>query len=199
MKKYLILTSLLSSTLLFCLSSAFSVKTTTDSTGSLGEVRYSVLDPTQFKQQNGNGWILMDGRDIPGTDLAALGFSKLPDVRGMFIRGMDMNIMNDPDGNRIVGSFQSDGFKSHSHQSSFTVTGDATNRFFCAVPNAQKEISGVQVGNAFSNDGTAGIARVSFAELIKINSTLTINNEGTTNETRPKNIALYVYIKINKK
>lgn len=80
--------------------------------GTLGDVKYSILAPTQFQKLNGNEWRLMDGQSIVGTKLSQMtGKSALPDARGMFIRGMNANRefpFGDLDGNRPVGSEQND-------------------------------------------------------------------------------------------
>lgn len=56
-------------------------------TGGLGDVRWSMLDEVQFKEQNGDYWALADGRSIAGTPLSSLtGATTLPDMRGMFAR-----------------------------------------------------------------------------------------------------------------
>ncbi len=43
------------------------------------------------------------------------GFARLPDLRGVFIRGWDHGADIDSDFNRAVGSLQQDAFKSHAH------------------------------------------------------------------------------------
>lgn len=139
--------------------------------GSLGDVKYSILDPDKFIEKNGNGWVLMMGQNIEGSDLHSFtGMNKLPDVRGNFIRSMNLNreINGDPDLNRLVGSYQNDTIKSHRH-------------------NIHDYKSNVQINDSKVGpwDGS------SFRE----------EEEETTyfggQETRPKNIALYTYIKIN--
>jgi hypothetical protein len=83
-----------------------------NSSGTLGDVKYSILAPTEFQKLNGNEWKLMDGQSIVGTKLSQMtGRSALPDARGMFIRGMNANRefpFGDLDGNRPVGSEQND-------------------------------------------------------------------------------------------
>ena len=89
------------------------------------------------------GWLLCDGRSIPNTQYPELfntigtGFGgsadpdfNLPDLRGMFLRGADLDAQHDPDiagraaqpvnGNTgktvdAIGSRQSDQFAAHTH------------------------------------------------------------------------------------
>lgn len=142
---------------------------TTVSVGAIGDVKYSVLEPDKFTRENGDGWVLMDGREIRGTDLWRLtGMEKLPDARGVFIRGMNIGRDHgngDADGDRQVGSSQNDLFKDHSHQ--FACSGDTN----AAAGNARTEIGwGLRTTSGASGGGS---------------------------ETRPRNIALYTYIKVS--
>ena len=64
------------------------------------------------------GWLLCDGKPLP-TDpqydtLRSLVGDSAPDLRGMFLRGLDNGRGIDPD--RILGSPQEDGFQDHRHQ-----------------------------------------------------------------------------------
>ena len=54
---------------------------------SIGDVKQSFLTEAQFIAENGNKWILADGRDITGTDYAILlSYNTAPDCRGQFLR-----------------------------------------------------------------------------------------------------------------
>ena len=59
-------------------------------TGGIGDVRWSILDEPLFQAQNGAYWVLADGRSIANTPLAQLtGMTTVPDMRGVFPRGID--------------------------------------------------------------------------------------------------------------
>lgn len=72
------------------------------------------------------GWAVCDGRafdQVPGVDPSrlallarALGDARLPDYRGIFLRGNDPDGRHDPDGRvRALGSLQKDSLASHRH------------------------------------------------------------------------------------
>ncbi len=141
----------------------------------LGDVVYSVLAPAQFKEQHGDGWRLMDGTPFSSED----GLQKMyhpavsPDARGVFVRGMNQGRdagQGDQDGNRAVGVYQADAFKHHAHTVGY--------------PYGANQFQGL-----FTNG--AGTYQVDLGH----NTSSTAETGG--NETRPRNIALYVYIKVN--
>ncbi|MEL6391031.1 MAG: hypothetical protein AAFQ02_12810 [Bacteroidota bacterium] len=144
-------------------------------TGAVGDVKYSILDPVGFQGENGDCWVLMDGRDITGSRLSILTVQNIiPDTRGVFLRSYDTRTQieggaMDPDrvnNNDPVGSFQDQSIQSHHH----------------FVP-----------ASAPSDDGTGNITNGSGSE-----SGGGQNSNATGgDETRPKNIAFYTYIRIN--
>jgi hypothetical protein len=138
--------------------------------GSIGDVKYSVLNEVKFKELNGEGWTLMNGDKIPNSKLCKFsGICTLPDARGTFIRGMNENRSSnsgDSDGNRPVGKFQSDSFKSHSHP---YVNAGVWNRSW------KGDDSGPKTAHQ------------------KAGSTSLVGSK----ETRPRNITLFTYIKID--
>lgn len=140
------------------------------SKGSLGNVEYSVLNEEKFRELNGKEWVLMDGRNIAKSKLCKFsGLCDVPDARGVFVRGMNekrQGKLGDPDGDRVVGEYQQDSFKSHHHQYVNSGVWGRSWRGSSEGPKTAYE----QAGNT--------------------------NNTGGT-ETRPRNIALYTYIKIN--
>jgi hypothetical protein len=137
------------------------------SEGAIGDVKYSILSPEKFKEENGNGWVLMDDKiALEGSDLKNKhGILELPDARGLFIRGLHLT-RNDGKGdsdegiNRKVGSYQNE-----------------TNAAF-SYNGAEGTIS----NHARNHEPGTGIAR--------------LHNHFRI-ESRPENIALYIYIKIN--
>ena len=145
------------------------------SSSSIGSVKQSMLDEATFQSIHGTGWVLMDGRDLsvtnPGSAYETLtGQSTLPDARGQFLRGKN-NSRNDgnedPDGERAIGSYQADEFATHTHQ--HVRYGQTTSTGGFAIPP--------QGANPTPQFGTT--------------------TEAGGNETRPKNITVNIFIKIN--
>ena len=64
-------------------------------------------------------WVLADGRASTMEYFQATGEDKVPDLRGMFLRGLNVGRADgkeDPDGaSRVAGSYQTDSLKRHSH------------------------------------------------------------------------------------
>jgi hypothetical protein len=141
----------------------------------LGDVRYSVLDATHFRAVNGSGWILMDGRSINETALCTgQGFCQLPDARGVFIRGMNSGrdpTSGDTAGDRNLGSSQSDDLREHDHDESTEIIGNCRGGFGTGGGNGGCRIQDIGIRTTGSRGGK---------------------------ETRPRNIALYTYIKVDK-
>ena len=115
-------------------------------------------------------WVLADGRTATIEYFQATGNSNIPDLRGMFLRGLnegrdDGKEDPDPDfeGNiRSAGSYQTDEFKSHSHTEDLS-TGDNVNIFS----------GGSLGGNHIVQTGITG-----------------------GNESRPRNMAIFWYVKV---
>jgi hypothetical protein len=129
---------------------------------------------------NKSKWAPCDGRPIPNSKFQVLTSQvQIPDLRGMFLRGLNTfdpyqpvppvsADKADPE-NRIVGSYQIDELKSHKHTFSY-------------LKPKQNDSNGGSANHEVSDSD--------------------VQNSGTTNasggvETRPKNIAVYYYIKIN--
>jgi len=158
------------------------------SNGTIGDVKYSIVSPSTFIEEN-PGWVLMDGKSYPDSDLALLtGISKLPDATNNFIRGMRSG--------RSVGGFE---------------------RYRTALPYLDFKIEVKSNGGHSHNfefgrsDKAAGsqFDKTRFIDLDRNNDGGQIWTDnagrhshkakisGGDSETRPDNIALYVYIKIN--
>jgi hypothetical protein len=77
----------------YSLSVAFSdtVETVVCS-GAVGDVKYSILEPAQFAEENGDCWVPMDGRTLAVNDTLRKKWAvkKLPDAGGMFLRGHEL-------------------------------------------------------------------------------------------------------------
>lgn len=171
----------------------------TSSNGTIGDVKYSVLPETRFKELN-PGWVLMDGRDVIGSEYhRETGFKSIPNGTNNFVRGMSDN--------RKVGEFQnsstakpknksflikitSDGKHKHKlryrKRYDYNATGAPTNKWggiFAMNWNGKNLTKADKKPDQFSfQDG---------------GHNHTINSENWDGETRPDNISLYIYIKIN--
>ncbi|MDR6461599.1 hypothetical protein [Chryseobacterium sediminis] len=145
------------------------------SVGAIGDVKYSILPPEKFKEENGDGWVLMDNQ-VPIVSSALNkkhGITEIPDVRGLFIRSLNLTRSDnkadcfflEKKKQRLVGEYQSDTIKSHNH------------KYKAAKGN---DVSAKGSWSQFAWDPKEYVSE----------------NYGGL-ETRPKNIALYTYIKIN--
>lgn len=114
------------------------------------------------------GWLLCDGREIPQQfeTLRGIVGENTPDLRGLFLRGLDSGRGIDP--NRILGSEQSDAIKRHQHSLKHFVTGGPT----------------VDFGMRFRMFGADNPSPHN-----------TGDNIGGGGETRPRNIAMNFMIK----
>lgn len=138
---------------------------------------------------NKSKWSPCDGRPVPNSKFQTFtSQSLIPDLRGIFIRGLNtfdpyqpVAAMTGDRGDwdsRIVGSYQSDSFQGHKH-----IDQDNIAIFYGKEsPNTPKQrynVTGSPANNtAGSVNAGYGIPRI-------------------TNETRPKNVSLYYYIRIN--
>lgn len=159
----------------------------------LGTVIASVLDYDHLSKLTNDpkvinpqvsSWVPADGRSIAGSQLATItGNSNAPDLRGRFVRGLNeiysvgepaLNKSTaDPDGdNRKPGDYQDDNFEAHSH----SVTDHSAPFAFPTSGMGIQSDSGQQIQFGKPN--------------------ISINATGGS-ETRPRNISLYFYIKIN--
>lgn len=165
----------------------------------VGTIVASPLPFKSFKQAAGDPdlwsqsskWSPADGRNVDGSKFATLSKNtSVPDLRGMFIRGL--NIFDsiqpvppvsadrrDPE-NRLAGHFQSDLYKEHQH-------GFGGN--FINSSGTLWQVFG-------SRSSSTWQAKVNGQSVRQSNRVSLTSPEGGT-ETRPKNVAVYYYIKIN--
>jgi hypothetical protein len=141
--------------------------------GFIGDVKYSLLEPKTFLGGN-PGWELLSGQPLDiNSDLGKLlQIPRLPDGRGMFIRNMSFDRTDefkDPDKRNLVDP-QHNMVGSHSHAYHY--------------PSYH--------GSDRLNGG-GNYPRVMLEEGGDRN---VINNLSTGTETRPNNIALYLYVKV---
>jgi hypothetical protein len=192
--------------------------------GAVGDVKYSVLNPTQFAAVNGSCWVPMDGRSMTNSKLATItGTSTVANAGGAFLRGQDTNGSNsDPDKaeNAPVATLQVDTLGTHSHSLSGATTRDqylsrlvqstsgeeSSNKNW--LHGEEPEVlnnSNNTVRKTLERTQSRGIVsdesisleitntRIQRSHLV---SDISTDYTGHT-ETRPINVNLYTYVRIN--
>lgn len=177
--------------------------------GAVGDVKYSILNPTQFAAVNGECWVAMKGGSIAGSKLATLtGMTSIPDAGGLFIRSQEFagGADRDPDrnSNSAIATFQDHALQTHSHPFSGNTSTNGEHQHSYSLPYRREEdgwgadrVSAFKVtdrpldANMERQTEPAGSHSHTF-------SGHTGNNSGNpAMETRPKNLNLWVYIRIN--
>lgn len=175
----------------------------------VGTIICSYLNWTEFQRATQNNltnpdgniwssryskWAPADGRQVPNSAfLRITSQNNVPDLRGIFMRGLNQfdpeesnsvsTQRKDPD-NRTRGSYQTDIFLKHNHGG-----GNHSHRtgiFQAASTNWN--------GVVFRDTGNGGIPN---DIRTKISDSGDIINLEGGDETRPKNLAVYYYIRIN--
>jgi len=137
-------------------------------------------------------WSPCDGRPLPNSKYAKIvSQTNAPDLRGLFLRGLNSfddsytlppqdpsQLSTDP---KSVGLYQSDALKMHEHR----IT-SSTNVLRFVEGGNLKGGDGAAFMNAINNPAKGGGALLT-----------TDNDGGSAAETRPKNVAVFYYIKIN--
>lgn len=187
---------------------AFAVNKSTyvQCSGAVGDVKYSILDPNQFAQVNGDCWVPMDGRSIAGSQLATLlGTSTVANAGGMFLRGQDFsNSDNDPFRSNFssIATYQGSDNLSHTHTGTTNST-DALNvnlKFFSDIWTS----TGAPVPSNGHPDGMEEARgnpdRYMLYESVSLKGNhshpFTTLSTGSV-ESRPRNLNLWTYIRIN--
>jgi hypothetical protein len=140
-------------------------------------------DPQTNFDINKSTWAPCDGRQVTGSKYGAKR-NNVPDLRGLFVRGInDMGVAGAPPSipdrlndtpNVIAGQFQSDAFEAHTHNANLKL-------------GAEPLDGGARANSAAGSHGSVSPSWVS-------ESLVTSRGD---NETRPKNLTIYYYIKIN--
>lgn len=163
--------------------------------GAVGDIKYSILNPTQFAAENGACWVPMDGRMLATTDKLrqVYGITTLPDGGGLFIRGQEFSGGADNDAGRTsastIATIQQDDLESHTH--TMNSSGAHTHDL---ITGREGDDSG---GGGSADELTFHPTSLHTSTTTSNGAhTHTINNTGGT-ETRPKNLNFWVYIRIN--
>lgn len=171
--------------------------------GSVGDIKHSILNPTEFADENGDCWVPMDGRAIPGTKLAdTYGWSSVPDMSGLFVRATEYNDGNDPGRTAMSApSLQGDEIKEHQH------TGETDNTTSTMQHGGAHQHS-IKYSNGDTGHGNAvdGAANDGFLQTQNDGAhshtmnphkhSFTTDNSGG-DESRPKNMNFYIYIRVD--
>ena len=165
--------------------------------GALGDIKHSILNPTQFAAVNGACWVPMDGRSIVGSNLNALvpSMTNVPDGSGLFIRSQEFNgTPNNYDPNRDhtspIATLQGEAVQTHGHNVSDPGHDHSYNDFrrgTTQVAAAESCCSDVGDNNGSDSGRTSGSDTTG----------ISIPSTGNGPETRPKNLNFWVYIRIN--
>ncbi|MGB5988869.1 MAG: tail fiber protein, partial [Marinifilaceae bacterium] len=141
-----------------------------------------------------DGWMLCDGSIFNGTTYselqAVLGSTTLPDLRGVFLRGLDSG--RGLDIGRTFRSLQTDALKAHNHSGTTSVNGSHT--------HTQYRSDGGGGGGALHGYGGDNIGRIAISSNAMAaggnhSHTLNINNTGEI-ETRPVNVSVNYIIRV---
>jgi hypothetical protein len=165
--------------------------------GSLGDVRSSLLTEPQFQAINGTNWVLMDGSSVAGSDFATLtGITTLPDARGEFLRGLDNGRGVDPA--RTMASAQGEATAAPTIPFTGSISGSTNNTGSHAhsgawSPGGPATPYGTGASTPpWNNTGTSSAG--DHAHTVSGSASIT---GGGDSETRPRNIAVNYFIKIN--
>ena len=163
--------------------------------GALGDVKYSILNPTQFAAVNGGCWVPMDGRALVATDKLrqVTGMTTLPNGGGLFLRSQEFSNSTDYDKSRTsvspIATVQTEAVQSHNH--GVNDPGHA---------HSLDDIYHPSGGDKCGCSGSGGTAHnstiTSNHNTYNSNTGITIQNTGGP-ETRPVNMNMWVYIRIN--
>jgi len=176
--------------------------------GSVGDIKYSILNPTDFAMENGDCWVPMDGRDIAvDSKLSqAYGWSSVPDMSGMFVRATEYNDGRDPGRPAMSApTVQDDENKEHDHPHNITVDFGGAHQHFINVQRdyAYEDGDGgntVNYGATPDDDFTSTNLFTSTSSSYNGSHSHTVSgtvqNSGG-NEARPKNMNFYIYIRVD--
>lgn len=174
-------------------------------TGAVGDIKHSLLNPTQFAAANGSCWVPMDGRALATTDKyrQVTGLTTLPDAGGLFFRGQEFSNSpnNDPDRTTAtaIGTFQDQALMSHTHASTLAAGGRHAHSYNSPktlFTNSSTLLTNLRLSNFPADYANYRDYTLTTNTNPNHTHTITIANVGGV-ETRPKNLNFWVYIRIN--
>ncbi len=160
-----------------------------------GTIIASMLDPEEFAEGAADCaglWVLADGRKISHKCLYSkiTGNRNVPDLRGMFLRGASRNSESDfrykDDEQRLPGTVQEDTFEAHNHHNeTFKYLLQRTGRNMAIVSDDQL-FDLLPFPKKRKDREWPDVVRA--GEIKKV---------GNPDETRPQNVAVNFYVKID--
>jgi len=147
----------------------------------LGSVQESILIEAEFQTQRDATWVIMDGRDITGSDLeTTYGFTTIPDMETRFARVVDDGAGVDT--GRVVMTEQEDVNVAHTHLS-VNNTGSVSASFSGSFPYLSNSAA-TDSGSTFLGGDDAG-------------ANVALTTDQGSSAFRPNNITINYFIKIN--
>lgn len=149
-----------------------------------------------------SNWAPCDGRSVEYSTLRKItGETTLPDLRGVFLRGLNTFDPNertsvpqdqkDPDDTRKAGSPQKDALQNHKHED----TGHTHESDAISADNTKSDNNDQRDVTSLSKRAKINPAKANIGPAVKVREQDA--DVRTDVETRPKNVAIYYYIRIN--
>jgi hypothetical protein len=168
--------------------------------GAVGDVKYSLLNPAQFVTVNGDCWVPMDGGDITNSKLDnSFGISTAPDGSGLFIRSQEFitsTTTNDPNRTTTsaIATFQDEEVIGHGHTINYQGSHHHT------ILDTKQQLTTAYTYGSVAQNGNYPVGGATYIEKLRTSGSSTTgisvgNNTGP--ETRPKNLNVWAYIRIN--
>lgn len=140
-----------------------------ESTLSVGTIQQSLLTENQFQSLQGNCWVTMLGQDVTGTDYhSIIGKTSSPNASGKSLRNVGGNATS-------LGNYQNDAFQGHRHGGKDYPSGSGGDLL------TELNYSNINTNNA----------------VVKPTPDCSNGTPRTANETKPTNISVNFFIKIN--
>jgi len=157
--------------------------------GTIGDIKMSMLTEAQFQAFNGTGWVLADGSSCSSTAYGLLtGASNLPDFRGEFVRGLDNG--RGVDSGRTLGSAQADA--TDVNGMSIPTGGGHTHDIYSKVITGSETDQYVATANPH-NITVSTYRKIGYAASSTHSHTLSSSDS----ETRPRNVSANIFIKVD--
>lgn len=160
----------------------------------VGTVLDSLLTEAQFQALMGTTWILMDSRSVAGSMYAAItGASTMTDARGQFRRTKNngrADGLQDPGGDRALGNYQT-------HATAKNGLAISESPHSHAVRDGSGRTPGLGGGSITAYGGNIMGATVGGDVLVTLGATTGTTLSAGDAETRPRNIVVNTFVKIN--